>query len=103
MQLKRFEREAKAAALLHHTNIVPVFGVGQHEGVHYYAMQYIRGRGLDAVLREVAALRRGEGGDRGPADSLPAGLATGLMTGRYSDLSKVAGAPEVAPPSTPST
>src|SRR6516165_10304499 len=99
--LARFQREAKAAALLHHTNVVPVFGVGEHEGVWYYAMQYIRGRGLDAVLREVAALRRGGGGDRPTADSLPAGLATGLMTGRYSDLSVAAGAPEVAPPSTP--
>src|SRR5436190_15138002 len=33
---KRFEREAKAAAKLHHTNIVPVFGVGEHEGMPYY-------------------------------------------------------------------
>ena len=55
--LARFQREAKTAALLHHTNVVPVFGVGEHEGVCYYAMQYIRGRGLDAVLREVVALR----------------------------------------------
>ncbi len=59
--LIRFRREARTAALLHHTNIVPVFGVGEHEGVSYYAMQYIQGRGLDAVLREVAALRRGDG------------------------------------------
>jgi len=32
--LKRFQREARTAAGLHHTNIVPVFGVGQHEGYH---------------------------------------------------------------------
>ena len=47
-QLERFRREARAAARLHHTNIVPVFGVGEHEGVHYFAMQFIRGQGLDA-------------------------------------------------------
>src|SRR5262249_24496908 len=34
--LLRFHREARAAARLHHTNIVPVFGVGESEGRHYY-------------------------------------------------------------------
>src|SRR5262249_21772796 len=42
---RRFEREAKAAAKLHHTNIVPVFGVGEHEGMPYYVMQFIQGLG----------------------------------------------------------
>jgi hypothetical protein len=51
--LGRFQREAQAAGRLHHGNIVPVFGVGEHQGVHYYAMQFIDGQGLDAVLREV--------------------------------------------------
>src|SRR5947207_2807764 len=59
--LVRFRREARAAARLHHTNIVPVFGVGEHEGVHYFAMQFIRGQGLDRVLHELGRLRR-----RGP-------------------------------------
>src|SRR5262245_18562969 len=45
----RFEREARAAAKLHHTNIVPVFGVGEHDGQPYYAMQFIQGLGLDLV------------------------------------------------------
>ncbi len=53
--LERFRREARTAARLHHTNIVPVFGVGDGDGVHYYAMQFIQGQGLDAVLREVRA------------------------------------------------
>ena len=48
--LKRFHREARIAAGLHHTNIVSVFGVGQHEGLHYYVMQYIPGVGLDRVI-----------------------------------------------------
>src|SRR5262249_12861842 len=42
--LQRFKNEAQAAAQLHHTNIVPVFGVGCERGVHYYAMQYIEGK-----------------------------------------------------------
>src|SRR5207237_2041086 len=40
---QRFEREARAAAKLHHTNIVPVFGVGDHQGMPYYVMQFIAG------------------------------------------------------------
>src|SRR5437588_6341027 len=42
-QKRRFEREAKAAAKLHHTNIVPVFGVGEQDGLPYYVMQFIQG------------------------------------------------------------
>ncbi len=55
----RFEREARAAARLHHTNIVPVFGVGEHEGLPYYVMQFIQGLGLDEVLRELRRLKPG--------------------------------------------
>ena len=48
--LRRFEREARTAANLHHTNIVPVFGVGEHEGLHYIVMQLIQGVGLDRII-----------------------------------------------------
>lgn len=48
----RFELEAKAAGALHHTNIVPVFGAGEHEGTLYYVMQFIPGVGLDELLDE---------------------------------------------------
>ena len=49
--LERFFREARMAAGLHHTNIVPVFDVGQVAGTPYFAMQYIEGSGLDQILR----------------------------------------------------
>jgi WD40 repeat protein/serine/threonine protein kinase len=52
-QLQRFKNEAQAAAQLHHTNIVPVYGVGCERGVHYYAMQYIEGQTLAAVIAEL--------------------------------------------------
>ncbi len=45
-QLERFRRESEAIARLHHTNIVPVFGVGTEDGVHYFAMQLIVGKPL---------------------------------------------------------
>ena len=49
--LGRFRREARAAARLRHPNIVPVFGVGQAEGQHYYVMDYIRGLSLQEWLQ----------------------------------------------------
>src|SRR5437868_4594143 len=55
--LERFRREARAAAQLHHTNIVPVFAIDEHEGIPYYAMQFIQGQSLDEVIDEVKRLR----------------------------------------------
>jgi tetratricopeptide (TPR) repeat protein len=69
-QLQRFQNEARAAGALHHTNIVPVYAVGQERGVHYYAMQFIDGRTLAQVI---AAARVG------PSDSDPLAL-TGPYT-----------------------
>ncbi len=57
-QVRRFEREAKAAAKLHHTNIVPVFGVGRQDDHHYFVMQFIAGLGLDVVLDDLRRLRQ---------------------------------------------
>ena len=52
-QLRRFENEARAAAQLHHGNIVPVYAVGKERGTHFYAMQLIDGRTLAAVIDEL--------------------------------------------------
>ena len=55
--LARFRREARSAAQLHHTNIVPVFEVGKDGEVSYYAMQFIQGQGLDPVIDELRRLK----------------------------------------------
>ncbi len=55
--LERFRREAKAAARMHHTNIVPVFEVGREGESAFYAMQLIQGQGLDQVIDELRRLR----------------------------------------------
>jgi WD40 repeat protein/serine/threonine protein kinase/Flp pilus assembly protein TadD len=85
--LERFRREAKAAARLHHTNIVPVFGVGEDKGVHYYAMQFIQGQSLDLVLHELKVLRAAKAGPGLPRDSagpaLTVSVAQGLLTGQF--------------------
>src|SRR5262249_49106073 len=88
--LLRFRREARAAARLHHTNIVPVFDIGERDGVHFYAMQFIPGQGLDVVLAELGRLRgelrQGDGdagkslaSSRKDSPSLAASLAGGLL------------------------
>jgi tetratricopeptide (TPR) repeat protein len=55
-QLQRFKNEAQAAANLHHQNIVPVYAVGCERGVHYYAMQFIEGQTLAALIQELRHL-----------------------------------------------
>lgn len=56
-QLARFQREAATAARLHHTNIVPVFGSGEENGIHYYAMQLIDGIPLHTAVRNLRQTR----------------------------------------------
>ena len=55
---RRFLNEARTAAGLHHTHIVPVFDVGQVGGLCYYAMQRIEGSGLDRVLKHLRRTRQ---------------------------------------------
>ena len=85
----RFQREARAAARLHHTHIVPVFGVGESGGMHYYAMQFIPGEGLDLVLlglerfRRERALPAAAGSETTPGQDLSTTLVCGLCTGQF--------------------
>src|SRR5262249_48016349 len=88
-------REARSAARLHHTNIVPVFGVGEHDGLHYYVMQFIPGLGLDLVLYELQRLRQPRGKSaltRGGSPGQPTdasrnasggAVAQGLLSGEF--------------------
>ena len=46
----RFYREARNAATLSHPNLVGVYAVGEADGTHYIAMEFIEGEGLNAVL-----------------------------------------------------
>ena len=60
-QISRFRREAKAISLLHHTNIVKVFGSGVHQSTPYFAMQLIEGQNLAEVIDETREDLPGKG------------------------------------------
>jgi serine/threonine protein kinase len=54
--LIRFEREAKAAAHLHHENIVTIFDVGESDATHYIAFEYIEGTDLQTYITRKSRL-----------------------------------------------
>jgi len=70
--VERFRIEAQAAARLQHPHIVPVIGLGEDDGVHYYAMQFIDGHGMDEVLEATRALFDAERSTGQPTSSEPA-------------------------------
>jgi hypothetical protein len=75
-QIARFRNEAQAAAQLHHPHIVPVFAVGQEQGIYFYAMQYIDGQSLDQAINELREFAPRSGG----ASTKVAGATQGSTT-----------------------
>ena len=53
----RFSREAKAAGVLNHPNLVTIYEFGEDQGVLYIAMEYVRGHDLEDLLRDQSLSR----------------------------------------------
>src|ERR1035438_4328065 len=48
--LKRFRREAQAAGVLSHPNIVTIYDAGEDQGMFYIAMEYVEGQTLEQLI-----------------------------------------------------
>src|SRR5436309_9244271 len=49
--VERFKQEARTIAALDHPNIITIYGVGNHDDLHYFVMKFIQGRSLEHVIR----------------------------------------------------
>lgn len=54
--VERFQREARALAKLRHPNLMHIYTVGQHEGRPYFAMEYVKGSTLSAVIAKTGRM-----------------------------------------------
>ncbi|MFH1626225.1 MAG: serine/threonine-protein kinase [Pseudomonadota bacterium] len=50
--VKRFEREAHSIARLNHPHISQIYDIGEEDGVHFFSMEYIKGKTLEDLLKE---------------------------------------------------
>jgi eukaryotic-like serine/threonine-protein kinase len=78
--LRRFQREARSASALNHPNIVTIYEVGEVEGLHFIAMEFVEGERLrDLMRRETPSLHTILRVANGIADGLAAAHATGIV------------------------
>jgi serine/threonine-protein kinase len=50
--IQRFIRESRTATQVHHRNLVTAYEAGEAQGVFYYAMEFVEGVGVDAMIRK---------------------------------------------------
>jgi serine/threonine protein kinase len=57
-RVKRFQREAEAVSKLDHPHIVPLYAFGRAGGYHYFAMKFVRGSTLSAIIERMRGRSR---------------------------------------------
>lgn len=94
-QSLRFQREARIAAGLHHTHIIPVFEAGESSGFAYYAMQLIEGVNLQQMIAGATLERSGDSqpGNRVVSNGMPARPASEVNPNSPRPDSELAGGP----------
>jgi tetratricopeptide (TPR) repeat protein len=93
-QLQRFHNEARAAALLDHPHIVHVHAVGCERAVHFYAMQFIDGQTLAALI---VGLRRSGGRPVTPQEQATTPYVGGAPAPSADTVPRAAASTERAP------
>jgi len=95
--VERFQREARAAGRLQHSNIVPIHAMGEDQGYWFYAMEMVRGQSLGEVITELKERTR-ETDPSGNGHRRPGTVTRGLerFRGLASQIAGVAEALQVA-------
>ncbi|MEM7201022.1 MAG: protein kinase [Planctomycetota bacterium] len=83
-QIERFRREAAAVGRLQHPGLAPVFQVGEVDGTHFFAMEFVEGSDLGQLLD---AAREAAGGDASRLGSSPYGLP--LDAGPFAEIAEI--------------
>ncbi|MFH1227422.1 MAG: protein kinase [Planctomycetota bacterium] len=79
--IERFKREAKSAAALNHPNIISIYAISEEKNKHFFTMEFVDGRSLEAMLEEKGRIPLGEALDYiiQTAKGLEAALKKGII------------------------